>query len=114
MGRCGERMIPPWCGYRFASGMKSRMLKVNIQRPCAVAPSNCSSSRASRDIHSFGVRVTSWPRLSNARYSEIFDVSASRWRLGLATACFQVLLGLDIGVNFEAVRLVQNLRLAHT
>src|SRR5215470_10425710 len=84
---CAASTRPLCCGYCCASTGKSRALNVNKIRPCAVAPSSCAVSEASRGIHAVGVRVTSWPRAINAMCSAFMDVSASRCSRGGAMCC---------------------------
>src|SRR5574341_2295284 len=84
---CAASTRPPWAGYCCTSTGKSWVLNVTKTRPCAVAPSSCSVSEASRAIHAVGVRVTSCPRATNAVCSAFMDVSASRWSRGGAMRC---------------------------
>src|SRR5919202_4874871 len=78
-----------------------------MQRPCAVAPSSCASSVASKGIQSVGVRVTSWPRARSARCSGPLDVSASRCSLGLGMLCGESLFCQYVRVDLGAVGLVE-------
>src|SRR2546426_4567976 len=84
---CAASTRPPWCEYCCASTGKSCVLNVNRIRSCAVAPSSCSVSEASRAIHAVGVRVTLCPRATNAVCSAFMDVSASRCSSGDAMRC---------------------------
>src|SRR5262245_53094659 len=102
---CAASTRPLWCGYCCTSTGKSCVLNVNRSRPCAVAPSSCSVSEASRAIRAVGVRVTSCPRVTNAVYSAFMDVSASRCSRGGAMRCrLARRLGRQRGVNLALVR----------
>src|ERR1043166_203757 len=111
---CTASTRPPWYGYCCTSTGKSCVLNVNKTRPCAVAPSSCAVSEASRAIHAVGVRVTSCPRVTSAVCSAFMDVSASRCSRGGAMHCrLARRISRQRGVDLVLVRGSEGQRLLH-